>query len=90
MYRRASGSFCSTCRVTRTRWPSGDDAGVVRAARGAGAEVRQGLRAGGGGLRGRGRRPAHAALRAAAQHLAAALRRARTAPAHHIPHLQPR
>lgn len=67
---------------------AGDDGGVVRAARGAGAEVREGLRAGGGGLGRRG--AAHAALRAAAARRARAVRRAGAAAAQHLPHLQPR
>lgn len=60
----------------------------MRAARGAGAEVRQGLHAGGGGL-GR-RRAAHAALRAAARRRARALPGAGRAAARHLPPLQPR
>lgn len=61
---------------------------MVRAARGAGAEVREGVHAGGGGL-GR-RRPAHAHGGAARQHRARPVRSARRAHAQHIPRLQPR
>ncbi|XP_026313660.1 protein C12orf4 homolog isoform X1 [Hyposmocoma kahamanoa] len=66
----------------------GDDAGVVHAPRRAGAEVREGLRAGGGGL-GR-RRAADAALPAAARHARRPLHGAGAPAAQHLPPLQPR
>lgn len=61
---------------------------MVRAARGVGAEVREGVHAGGGGL-GR-RRAAHAHGGAAGHHRALIVRAAGRAHAQHIPRLQPR
>lgn len=65
---------------------AGDDGGVVPAARGAGAEVREGVHAGGGGMGRRG--AAHAHVRGAAGDRAGAVRVSRGAASLHLPHLQ--